>query len=100
MDPGAHRLAEQEQFFAEGEARFEIPNRVLAREDFRYRSGGEQPRCECFFSGACAGGADELEERCLSEEIEIARVGMERVEKPISGFAVTGPAILETGESA
>ncbi len=85
VDVLVHRLGEPPQLLAEVETVAQLGDRLLALADGRDLGGGEQPAREAVLAGRRARGAQQLEQRAGSEQIEIDRVGMVLVEEARAG---------------
>ena len=100
MNVLADRLGESPQLFAEVQAVAQLGDRFLALADHVDLGGSEQPAREAVLAGRRARGAQELEQRSGSEQIEIDGVGMVLVEVARAGRSGPRPAILERASPA
>ena len=66
---------------------------------FRSR-GRQQPSGQSFFADTGSSRAQQLEERPLAEQIQIARVRVRRVKEPVAGLSGSGPLVLDSGQTA
>ena len=100
VDGGAEGLAEEGEVFAEIELGAELGDGGLAGFDDGGRRGGEQPVGQAFLAGVGAGGAEELEEGAVAEEVERIGVGVMGSGDAWAVAAVAGPNAVEAGEAA
>ena len=99
IDAGAKVGAQQLDLLAEIETAAELAHRRLTFPDLVHGGRVHQPRRQRLLAGAGSRRAESLEERTMAEEIEIRRVRMRRVEKPLPRFSRPRPAILEPRQS-
>ena len=99
MNALADGLGESPQLFAEVEAVAQLGDRLLALADRVDLGGREQPAREAVLAGRRARGAQELEQRAGSEQIEIDGIGMMLVEEARAGRSDPRPAILDAREA-
>jgi len=59
-----------------------------------------EQRLGLILTGGGARCAEKLEERSFAENVEVAGIGMHRVEKGIARFAGAHPAVFEAGQAA
>ena len=98
IDAGAHVLAEHGEVLAQIQARRERGHRALAGAGLGRRGRVEEPRGEPLLAGTRARGADELEQRAAAEQIEIERVGVRGIRKPIAGVPGAREPPVHAGE--
>ena len=61
---------------------------------------GQKPSCERLFAGISAGEREQFEQRPAAEQIEIVRIDMPIVSKPLARLAASSPAILDPRQPA
>ena len=98
IDPRANVGAQQLQVLAEVEARPKLVDRLVPLGHRLDRRRGQQPRREHLLAGAGPRGAQELEQRALAEEVQVAGVRVIRIEEPQPGDARARPAAVQPGQ--
>ncbi len=99
VDADAIVGAEHGELFAEIEQRTEFADRFVALEKIGGIGGGAEPVGEPGFAASGAGCGEQFKETAASEDIEIERVGMVRIEETLPGLAAAVPAMRDAGES-
>ena len=72
---------------------------LLPRGDLRRHRRCGQPAGKLRLAGACAGDGQQLEERPVTEQVEVVRVQMAIVAKALARFTRALPAVLDPSQS-
>ena len=62
-------------------------------------AGVSNRMCQCLFTGVSAGSGKQLEERAVTEEIEIFSIRMRWFIESLAGSSRAGPTIVKPGQS-
>ena len=99
-DRRRHLLAEDGQVLSEIEVGRQRLHGLLPRAHRRGIRGREQPGGERLLAHARPRGAEQLEQRALAEEVEVAGIGMVGIVKARPGAAGARPLPVEAREPA
>src|SRR6185437_14504329 len=96
VDAHTDIFAGREKRLTEPVTILQLPNGFLTDKHLGGRSRLQQPARQHLLAGARAEDREQFEQRSLSEEIEVARVGMGIVDESLTRFAGSRPAIFES----
>ena len=95
VELGADVVSEQTQVLSQVQSIAKLPDGRLSIAYLGDVRGREQPACELVLSGGSASAAQQLEQRALSEQVEIRRKGMRGVQVGLSLTATARPPLFE-----
>ena len=97
---GANIIAHQCDFFAQIEARAQLPYSLLAGADVGRIAGRKQPSGQHAFPGGGARGREQFGQRSAAEQVEIFGVDVISIAKRVALPASSDPPVFDPGERA
>ena len=100
MHARAHRLAYAEQFFVKFDARVQIADCPMPRNNFLDRRRSQQPGCQRLLARSRPRRAQKFKQRSPTKDVQIACVWMSRIEESSPGLSGSCPAILNACDTS
>ena len=100
MHGGAHVGTRQSEAFSKVQRGAELGDRLLPHSNLGGVGRRGQPPGERFFTGPRASERQQLEERPAAEEIQVVRIHVVIVTKPIAGLTRAYPPVFEPCQAA
>src|ERR1017187_1207220 len=100
MKAQAGSVSGGEQPLAETDARFQLLSCALTGANLIRRRRLQQPMGQCLLSCARTKGTEQLEDRTLSEQVQVTGIRVHGIQKAIAALSHSGPSVFQPRHSA